>query len=461
MSTLSVTAQISTDDPPEVAFDRFAAGGLLGLECTALVVGAAVSVSLPGDGSGVAGMPITLLGHVASVHWGKSVAIVHHQPWRGRLKVRFFADGGGSRVVVESSLDQDGVSWLAHKRGFDPPEPLRHDRHRIGLLVSKSGSAAVFAQATESLAQLAVDEINDGGGIGGVAVELIIGDDASDSLAGVSAANRLSRSGCRVIFACVTSATFNAAASMLQGTGVLLVHTVLNEGGRPSPGIVRLGERPLAQVRAGVPELMADTGASRWFFVGHRYSWSFGAHWAARRVVAENHGSVLGDVYLPLGTNDFGATIATIEGSGAELILSSLVGHDEVVFEQQCDQHGLRNRTRTFALVLDEATQQLIGESAAEGVWASFTYFQGAVDTYRGLEDRYRQAAMGPLPPMSSLSATTYEAIKTYGQIASMTPDLDRDELRRSLIDAASSTTNGLHRPILLAESRRGQLRTR
>lgn len=460
MATLSVTAQISTDDPPEVAFDRFAAGGLLGLECTALVAGAAVSVSLPvGDGSGVAGMPITLLGHVASVRWGRSVAIVHHQPWRGRLKVRFFADGRGCRVVVESSLDQDGVSWLAHKRGFDPPEPLRNDRHRIGLLVSKSGSAAVFAQATESLAQLAVDEINDGGGIGGVAVELIIGDDASDSLAGVSAANRLSRSGCRVIFACVTSATFNAAASMLQGTDVLLVHTVLNEGGRPSPGIVRLGERPLAQVRAGVPALMADTGASRWFFVGHRYSWSFGAHWAARRVVSENHGSVLGDVYLPLGTNDFGSTIATIEESGAELILSSLVGHDEVVFEQQCAHRGLRNRTRTFALVLDEATQQLMGESAADGVWAAFTYFQGAVDTYRSLEDRYRRDAIGPLPPMSSLSATTYEAIKTYGQIASMNPQLDRDELRRSLIDAASTTSHGLRRPILLAESRRGRLR--
>lgn len=170
-----------------------------------------------------------------------------------------------NRLILESSLDQDGVTWLANKRGYGPPEPLRVDRHRIGLLVSKSGSAAVFAQATETLAQLAVDEINADGGIGGVPMELLVGDDASDSLAGSGAARRLLHSGCRIIFACVTSATFNAAASALQNTDVLLVHTVLNEGGRPAPGIVRLGERPLAQARVGVPALMTETGSSAWF----------------------------------------------------------------------------------------------------------------------------------------------------------------------------------------------------
>ncbi|OUC78833.1 nitrile hydratase [Gordonia lacunae] len=462
MPTLSVTAQIPTADPPDIAFGRFAAGQLLDLECTRLAVGAAVSVSLPvGGGQGVAGMPITLLGHVASVRWGRSVVIVHHQPWRGRLTVRFFADGSGSRVVVESSLDQDGVTWLAHKRGFGPPEPLRPDRHRIGLLVSKSGSAAVFAQATETLAQLAVDEINAGGGIGGVPVELLVGDDASESLAGATAATRLLRSGCRVIFACVTSATFNAAASVLQGKDALLVHTVLNEGGRPSPTTVRLGERPLAQARAAVPALMAETGSRRWFFVGHRYSWSYGAHWAVRRVVAENHGSVLGDAYLPLGTQDFTSTIAAIEASGAELILSSLVGRDEVVFERQCAQRGLRARTRTLALVLDEATLQLIGDTAADGVWAAFAYFQGALDVHRDLESRYRHELHGLMPPMSSLSETTYEAIKAYGQEMSTDPDMDRERLRRRLITSTATAGNSPSRPIILAESRQGTLRPR
>ncbi len=466
MPSLSVTAQIFSVDPPPIAFRNFVDGKLLDLECSRLAVGAAVSVSLPvgGEGVGVSGMPITLLGHLAAIRPGRSVVIKHHQPWRGQLKLRFHDDGAGTRIVLESSLDQDGVTWLAHKRGYGPPESLRPDRHRIGLLVSKSGSAAVFAQATEVLAQLAVDEINGEGGLDGVLVELLVGDDASDSLTGAAAARRLLQSGCRIIFGCVTSATFSAAASVLQNTDVLLVHSVLNEGGRPSPGIVRLGERPLTQVRAGMPALMAETGSRRWYFVGHRYSWSFGAHWAARRVVSENNGSVLGDSYLPLGTIDFSGTIAAIADSGAELILSSLVGRDEVLFEQQCFRAGLRTRTRTFALVLDEATQQLIGDVAAEGVWAAFDYFQGADESYRGLEDRYAELQTGPVPPMSSMSETTYEAIKAYGRVMSATPDMDRESLRRRLstqssLPRADTRTDG--RMILLAESRQGAFRPR
>ena len=95
-------------------------------------------------------------------------------------------------------------------------------------------------------------------------------------------------------------------------------------------------------------------------------------------MIAESTGSVAGEVYVPLGTTDFSRIIESIADSGAELILSTLVGHDEVFFERQCAQHGLRATTRTFALVLDEATQQLIGNSDADGVWAAFGYFQYA-----------------------------------------------------------------------------------
>ncbi|MFE4500822.1 ABC transporter substrate-binding protein [Rhodococcus sp. NPDC056743] len=463
MPGLSVTAHIVTTDPPGSAFERLETGQLLELECEQLTVGSAVAISLPvGDGAraDVAGMPITLLGYVAGVKRGRSVVIAHHQPWRGRLTIRFFPDGTGTRIVLESSLDQDGISWLAHKRGFAPPEPPRSDRHRIGLLVSKSGSAAVFAQATEALAALAVEEINANGGVGGVVVELVIGDDASDSAAGAATALRLMKSGCRTIFACVTSATFNAAASALQNTGVLLVHTVLNEGGRSRRGILRLGERPLEQARAGIPALMSETGSRTWFLVGQRYSWSYGAHWATRRVIAESTGSVAGEAYVPLGTIDFSHVIESITRSGAELILSSLVGHDEVFFERQCAEYGLRATTRTFALVLDEATQQLIGNSDADGVWAAFGYFQAATGN-DDLEKRYNANSNELLPPLSSLSETTYEAILAYARAVDTPSAGDPETILRQLAVTPKSFTDNdvpLHRPILIAESRRGRL---
>lgn len=464
MTGLSVTAQMSTTDPPSRAFERLEAGQLLDFDCHRLTPGSAVSVRLPvgDDAPGHAGAPITLLGHVAAVKHSRSVVVVHHQPWRGRLVVRFLPEGSGTRIVLECSLDNDGVAWLAHKRGYDPPEPSRADRHRIGLLVSKSGPAAVFAQATETLADLAIDDVNADGGIAGVPVELLIGDDASNSVTGTTAALRLMKSGCRAIFACVTSATFRAASSALHGTSPLLIHTVLNEGGPPRSNVVRLGERPLEQVRAGIPALMKETGSRTWFLVGHRYSWSYGAHWAARRVVSESGGTVLGDRYLPLGTLDFTEVIEDIEKSGAELIVSSLVGQDEVHFERQCFRHGLRSRTRTLALVLDEATRQLVGGAESDGVWAAFGYFHGFDDRHRALESRYDDVASGPAPPLSSLSETTYEAIVAYARAASVATVGDQSAIRERLI---SGTSHGypapVRKPILLAESQQGRYLTR
>jgi hypothetical protein len=118
-----------------------------------------------------------------------------------------------------------------------------------------------------------------------------------------------------------------------------------------------------------------------------------------------------------------------------------------------------------LALVLDEATQQLIGDSAAEGVWAAFAYFQGATDTHRDLEARYRAVQTGPMPPMSSLSETTYEAIAAYGRIMADTDiELDNKSLRHQLMSQSMEPLGGndsssrrhgeiTHRGIVLAES--------
>ncbi|WP_111510870.1 ABC transporter substrate-binding protein [Mycobacterium kyogaense] len=461
MAILSVTAQIVTPEPVPVAFARFIAGELLEFQCDRFIPGSAIAVSLPMQGgSGLVTAPVALLGHIAAIKPGRSVLIVHHQPWRGRLVARFFADGSGTRVTLESSLDQEGVSWLANVRGYGSPPSLRPGSHRIGLLVSKSGPAAVFAQATETMATLAIEEINSDGGILGTTAELLVGDDASDSMAGTTAALRLIRGGCRAIFACVTSATFNAVAAAIRRTDTILIHTVLNEGGLSSPGVVRLGERPAEQLRAAVPALMKETSAQRWFLVGHQYCWSYGAHWSARRVIAENGGSVAGENYHPMGTTDFSATLEAIEHSGAELILSSLVGSDEVAFERQCALNGLRSSTRTLALVLDEATQQLIGATDADGVWSAFGYFEGLLDTHRELESRYRAAVTRHAPPLSSLTETTYEAIIAYTRAVAAAADDGKKAVHLKLLEHAESQRCGrvpVRRPILLTESRGGR----
>lgn len=400
------------------------AGWLFGARCDAIRPGSVVSLRLPLDERGGT-RGVDVLGRLTRVVPGAVIDIEHTQPWRGRLSLRLSPAGPSrTRVRVRASLPPEGVQWLLHRRGIPLPEPPDDGAVRLGVITTASGTGAIFSMSAELMAELAVDEINSDGGIAGRAVRLITADDATDADQAAHEADRMVRLGCRAIFVNTTSASFDAARRAVARRDVLVVHTVLNEGGSASPTVVRLGERPQAQLDALAEPVMRRTGARRWFFIGQSYVWSHGAHAAARRAVIDGGGHVAGEDLAPLGTSDFSESIERIEQSGADLVLSTLVGADEVAFERQSATAGLRRSARTVSLVLEESTLAHIGPSAGAGLQTALSYFQdNPLPGNSDLLSRYRSAYGSWAPPVTALSETMYEAIHQYARIVHTSPD--------------------------------------
>jgi branched-chain amino acid transport system substrate-binding protein len=134
-------------------------------------------------------------------------------------------------------------------------------------------------------------------------------------------------------------------------------------------------------------------------------------------VLAEDGGTVVGETFAPLGTRDFAPLIEDVLNSGADVILSSLVGADLVHFERQCHAMGVRDRCRSLALALDEPTRERIGDDAAAGMWGVSGYFEELPsDLNEAFLQRYR-SAYGPFaPPVSSITESVYEAIHLYAK---------------------------------------------
>ena len=421
MGSVVLIADETVAARPDVVYGLFGArdgaGWVFAADCDVLAVGSVVTLQLPVGGGQAS---VDILGRVASLVPQRQIVIALDQPWRGRLRVRLEQAGADStRVRVSADIDERGVQWLLRRRGWPAYSPADDGEYRIGLLTSKSGPGAVFAVACENLAAMAVDELNADGGLYGRRVRLLIADDATDPAVGASEARWLIRAGCRVVLASVTSATFGAVQHEVGDSGVPLVHTLLNEGGGGPGHVFRWGERPADQLAVAAVPLMRTSGARHWFLVGDDYSWSHGAHRAARRMLPQARGLVVGECFVPLGTKDFEPVIDAITRSGADLVLSTLVGSDEVAFERQCLAMGLRARCRTLSLVLDESTRERIGDSAAAGLWTAFGYFQQLPTTEnKAFLARYRDT-FGPwAPPVSTLSESTYSAVHLYGAAA-------------------------------------------
>lgn len=438
MSTVTVTAERTVRLAPHQAFARFgtaqAAGWLFGARCDHVRPGAPVSLRLPLDEH--RGQSVDVLGRLSRVVPSALIDIEHSRPWRGRLSLRFAPAGDRTtRVHVRAHVPVEGVEWLLHRRGIPLPEPPDDGAVRFGVITSASGTGAVFSMSAELMAELAVDEVNADGGVAGRRVALLTADDATEADQARLEAARMARLGCRVIFVNATSASFDAVRRAVAAHDVLVVHTVLNEGGGVSPRVVRFGERPRAQLDALVGPTMATTGARRWFLVGQSYVWSHGAHAAAQRSIARAGGTVAGESLRPLGTGDFSSTIDAIGRSGADLVLSSLVGADEVAFERQCAAAGLRGGTRTVSLVLEEATLAHIGPEAGEGLRTALGYFQDSpVAGNDALLRRYRAAYGVWAPSVSALSELVYEAIHQYARVLHAAPDGSAAQHGRALM---------------------------
>ncbi len=466
MGVVTIWSERHIDLAPDVLFATFAqdseAGWLFGGTCDNVATGSVITLHLPIDGAEC--VPVELLGRIRTLTPPSRIEIVHHQPWEGRLLIRLDRDvQGGTRVRLIGEVDESSLEWLMRRRGY-PFVEADAAEFRVGLLTSKSGPASVFAEATEYVARMAVEEINQAGGIREQLMQIVVGDDATDPVVGACEAQRLAHSGCSAILVTTTSATFTHAARQLRGSGVPLIHTPMNEGGSGESDCIQLGERPAAQLLAAGP-MMQRTGSRRWYLAGNDYIWPRSVHQAARGILPDHCGEIVGEAYAPLGTRDFSAIVDKIKVSGADTILSSFVGADLVAFERQCFEAGLRNRCRSLALALDEPTRERIGDTAALGTVGIARFFpEDGTSANADFAERYRNRFGDFAPSLSSISHSVYEAIYLVARAARAEHECDTAHLLRSIrTELATTPTRTLrpecpqpgemHRELYLAES--------
>ena len=430
------------------------AGWLLGLRADRIEVGAAVRFEIPGtDGNCLAAT-----GRLRLVEPARKLIVDQETPWRGHITVRFQAEGADTRLRMLVALGEDCLPWfLGHCPTFvDDAGPAV----TIGIMASLSGSAGILGRAAVNAAELAASEINADGGIRGVPIRLVTADDRSSPAEASNQCARLIRdANASAIVAMISSASFRAAAVVARRRQALLMHAPVTEGGCDGRTIFQFGARPSDQLVRSIPALMDHYDSRAWYVVGSDYCWPRAVGEVARQVIDTSGGKLLGQRYLGLGATDFRSTIEGIRSSGADLILSALVGQDAVKFEQAVHEAGLRDRVRTLATLIDDCVLEHIGAAASEGIWSSLDHVDMVHDPV-ALSWRRRFGTVAP--PLSSTAFSVYEAVHLYARAASLAkspePGLVADQLRSGHLGTSRllSRMAGDHRPTALARAVNG-----
>jgi urea transport system substrate-binding protein len=186
------------------------------------------------------------------------------------------------------------------------------------------------------------------------------------------------------------------------------------------------GETPNRQLRPALRWFASELDIRRWTIVGDDYVWPRSSARAAHRYLRELGGEVYDEMYVPLGTQDFGPVLARVAASGCEAVLMLLIGQDAVLFNRAFTAAGLDRDLIRFSSLIEENVLLATGPENTRGLMTSAGYFED-LPTASGLDFAaayFRRFGPGA-PVLNSLGESCYEGVRMLTELLRRAGDTD------------------------------------
>lgn len=250
---------------------------------------------------------------------------------------------------------------------------------KVGVLHSLSGTMAISEKSVVDSTLLAIEQINQAGGVLGKQIEAIVEDGASDWPTFAEKARKLiDEDQVVVIFGCWTSASRKAVLPVFEEKNHMLFYPVQYEGQECSKNIFYTGAAPNQQIEPSVDWLLENKG-KEFYLVGSDYVFPRTANTIIRAQLEAKDGTTVGEDYLPLGNTEVAPIIAKIRSALPDggVIYNTLNGDSNVAFFKQLKGAGLTpDKYPVMSVSIAEEEVKAIGVDFLQGHYAAWNYFQ-------------------------------------------------------------------------------------
>ena len=255
----------------------------------------------------------------------------------------------------------------------------KSESSRIGLLYSQTGTMASEEKVIAEMVRMAVEEINDEGGLLNKKIEIVEYDGRSDPEEFAKGASALISGGATTIIGCWTSASRKAVKPVLEEKGGLLFYPVQYEGGEDSEHIIYLGLSANQQINPTISYIKKHYGNTV-YLVGSDYIYPRMADLYIKAMAGFMGIRVAGSAYLPLGSTDFSGVIEQIRRSKPDAIINTINGSSNIAFFKALrDANITAQEIPVFSLSVDQSSVQAIasaiGNDPLIGHYATWSYF--------------------------------------------------------------------------------------
>jgi urea transport system substrate-binding protein len=348
------------------------------------------------------------------------------------------------RITRRTALHTIGATTALATGTLAAPAIIRRawaqDPIRVGVISPLTGAWTVYGKAHSAGFQMAVEEINEKGGVLGRPIEIVLGDSKTEPRIVVEQANRLIRQE-RVDFLAGTfsSAERNAAGPVVTSANKVLLYPTFYEGqekeyypGVCNKNIFMFGPEPTQQVWPHM-QYMMDNFGKKFFMIGSDYAWPRVTNLVTKRKLEELGGEVVSEVYIPFNTPQYESVLRDIRASGADIIFHSLTGSDTVNFRRQYAAAGMKEDFTFWTVDDEEVVTSGLGPEVSQGDYVSFDYFMTIVHpNNKAFLERFR-AKFGQDALMNTVGVAMYNAAYMAAAAIEKTGEVSTDALREGL----------------------------
>jgi branched-chain amino acid transport system substrate-binding protein len=321
------------------------------------------------------------------------------------------------------------LALLRPDGAFTMQPPLQRSV-KIGLLADRTGPLAAYGYAHEKVARAVVGRINDGGGIRGQAVQLLIEDTESNPSVGTLKARKMIESdGVDFLVGSNTSAVVLAVAPVAKELKTVYFPTaggaLLTTPGKGNRYVFDFNTDVKQETQGVAGFVIRDLGVKEWVTVVVDYAWGWDQERSFKEAVEARGGRVLKQVKVPLGSSNWLRYLHGNIPREAKGVYFANFGTDFLAFIR--DLHALRPDLVKVGgnYVLSGQDIEKLG-APAEGVYVMTGYPQAARELdaeadrlYRrtiGMDEHGRELGTGKhLVP--SYQWSTWEAIYAIKEI--------------------------------------------
>lgn len=254
------------------------------------------------------------------------------------------------------------------------------DPLRIGILYSETGVTSTIGLSQLQGALLAIQEINEAGGVEGREIVPVRYDPQSIPTRYAQLVEQLIvQDRVNVIFGCYMSSSRKAVIPVVEKWNKLLFYPTLYEGFEYSANVIYTGAAP-NQNSVQLAEFMTSTFGARVYMIGSDYIYPYESNRIMGELVLQRPKSEkLAERYVPLDATekDYGAIMKDIRNKRPDFIFSTVVGNSTAALYRAYADAGFDPRSMPIAsLTTSETEISQMARGVATGHFTSAPYFQ-------------------------------------------------------------------------------------